>query len=206
MLFVFRIVNRAELKYVVAAVEGNKIYSFPKIEEPLVVFIGRSNVGKSSIINSLLKMKIARTSNEPGKTRQINYYLVNNQFYFVDLPGYGYAKVSGKEANQWKKMIDSFFNSERNIKLGILIIDSRRKPLDSDIIMNNYLNTLNIPHFIILNKIDKLTQNELAKQIKTYQMLMGNFCKGLLPYSALMGKGSGEILGKIQNQIINGLY
>ncbi len=195
--------NQAELKYVVAAVEGNKKYSFPKIEEPLVVFIGRSNVGKSSLINSLLKIKIARTSNEPGKTRQINYYLINNEFYFVDLPGYGYAKVSGKESAEWKSMMDSFFNSELNIKLGILIIDSRREPLESDKTMNEYLNSLKIPYFLILNKIDKLTQNERAKQIKTYQMLMGKFCRELVPYSALIGKGSNELLGKIQNQLKN---
>ncbi|MDP2208484.1 MAG: ribosome biogenesis GTP-binding protein YihA/YsxC [Bacteroidota bacterium] len=195
--------NQAELKYVVAAVEGNKKYSFPKIEEPLVVFIGRSNVGKSSLINSILKVKIARTSNEPGKTRQINYYLINNEFYFVDLPGYGYAKVSGKESDEWKNMMDSFFNSELNIKLGILIIDARREPLDSDKIMNEYLNSLKIPYFLILNKIDKLTQNERAKQIKTYQMLMGKFCQELLPYSALIGKGSNELSGKIQNQLKN---
>ncbi len=195
--------NQVELKYVVATGGGNKKYSFPKTEEPLVVFIGRSNVGKSSLINSLLKIKMARTSNEPGKTRQINYYLINNEFYFVDLPGYGYAKVSGKESAEWKKMIDSFFQSNLNINLAILIIDARREPLESDKIMNEYVNYLRIPYFMILNKIDKLTQNERAKQIKTYRLLMGKFCKELLPYSTLIGTGSNELFGKIQNQLKN---
>lgn len=195
--------NQVELKYVVAAVDGIKKYSFPKINEPLVVFIGRSNVGKSSLINSLLKVKIARTSNTPGKTRQINFYLVNNEFYFVDLPGYGYAKVSGKESGEWKNVMDSFFDSELNINLGILIIDARREPLDSDKTMNEYLNSLKIPHFLILNKIDKLTQSERAKQIKAYQMLIGKFCQELLPFSALTGKGSNELLGKVHNHLKN---
>lgn len=197
--------NQAELKYVVAAVEGNKKYSFPQIKEPLVVFIGRSNVGKSSLINSLLKIKIARTSNTPGKTRQINFYLVNNDFYFVDLPGYGYAKISEKESLDWKGLIESFFNSDLNIKLGMLIIDARREPLGSDKLMDDYLNSLKIPYFLILNKIDKLTQNERAKQIKTYQMLIGKYCQEFLPYSALIGKGSSELLGKIQNHLKNSL-
>lgn len=191
--------NHAKLKYVVAAVEGRKKYSFPKIEEPLVVFTGRSNVGKSSLINSLLYQKIARTSNQPGKTRQINYYLIDDEYYFVDLPGYGYAKVSGRESDEWKNMMDNFFNSEINIKLGILIIDARRDPLDSDRIMNEYLNTLEIPYFLILNKIDKLSQNERAKQSKTYRMLIGQHCKELIPFSALTGKGSSELFGRIQN-------
>lgn len=195
--------NHAELKYVVAAAKGNNEYLFPHIKKPIVVFIGRSNVGKSSMINSLLKIKIARTSNTPGKTKQINFYLINNEFYFVDLPGYGYAKISEKESLEWKGLIESFFNSELNIRLGMLLIDARREPLGSDKIMDDYLNSFQIPYFLILNKIDKLTQSERAKQLKTYSMLIGKYCKEFIPFSALTGKGSNELFGRIQNFLKN---
>jgi GTP-binding protein len=139
----------------------------PKNNLPEIVLAGRSNVGKSTFINSLFKRKaIAKTSSTPGKTRTINYYLVDSRFYIVDLPGFGYAKVAKKERDYWEKLLVKYFSENKNIVRTIHFIDSRHKPTQLDILLNKYLRELDLPYIVILNKTDKLTQSELVKSRK----------------------------------------
>lgn len=174
----------------------------PKAFLPEVTLCGRSNVGKSSFINSLFNRKnIAKTSSTPGKTRSINYYLVENLFYLVDLPGFGFAKVSKEERTGWNKLINDYFFSGRNIKLAIHFIDSRHKPTATDIRLNKYLKELAVPSIVVLNKIDKLKQSELAfvkKEICGFfpELIFG---ENLLLYSAVKGTGRNEIQKKLKS-------
>ncbi|MCX6151587.1 MAG: ribosome biogenesis GTP-binding protein YihA/YsxC [Ignavibacteriales bacterium] len=171
----------------------------PKNNLPEVVLCGRSNVGKSSFINSFFNKKyLAKISSAPGKTRSLNYYNVEDLFYLVDLPGYGYAKVSKEERNKWSALVQSYFSSGREIKLAIHFIDSRNKPTQLDFDLNNYLKKLLIPYTVILSKIDKLKQSELAfakKEISSYfpELFLG---ENLLFYSSIKGTGKKEVQKK----------
>ena len=152
-----------------AAFGTNK--QLPASVKPEVVFSGRSNVGKSSLINKLCNRKnLARVSGEPGKTGTINFYTVND-FYIVDLPGYGFAKVSDKERQRWDKLINSYFETGRGINLVVQLIDCRREPSDDDYMMLEYLSHHRIPFIIALTKGDKLNktqQNAAVEQFKEY--------------------------------------
>ncbi|RMA93035.1 ribosome biogenesis GTP-binding protein YihA/YsxC [Hydrogenothermus marinus] len=139
---------------------------YPPPDKPEVAIVGRSNVGKSSLINSLLNKKIAKVSATPGKTRLINFFKINDNFYFVDLPGYGYASVSKAERKKWQKMMDLYFQTRENLKLVILLVDSRHKPTNLDFIMKEYLEALEIPYIVVGTKLDKLNQSEKAKAKK----------------------------------------
>jgi len=160
------IIKKAEF---FAAFGTNK--QLPASAKPEVVFSGRSNVGKSSLINKLCNRKsLARVSGEPGKTVTINFYTVND-FYVVDLPGYGFAKVSDKERQRWDKLINSYFESGRNINLVVQLIDSRREPSADDYSMLEYLTYHRVPFIIALTKGDKLNktqQNAAVQQFKEY--------------------------------------
>lgn len=160
------IIKKAEF---FAAFGTNK--QLPASVKPEVVFSGRSNVGKSSLINKLCNRKnLARVSGEPGKTGTINFYIVND-FYIVDLPGYGFAKVSDKERQRWDKLINSYFETGRGINLVVQLIDCRREPSNDDYMMLEYLSHHNIPFIIALTKGDKLNktqQNAAVEQFKEY--------------------------------------
>lgn len=139
---------------------------YPPADKLEVAIVGRSNVGKSSLINALFNRKIAKVSATPGKTRLVNFFNVDDKFYFVDLPGYGYAAVSKKERNQWQKMMNAYFNSRDNLNLVILLVDSRHKPTNLDFLMKEYLEALEIPYIVVGTKLDKLNQSEKAKAKK----------------------------------------
>lgn len=160
------IIKKAEF---FAAYGTNK--QLPASVKPEVVFSGRSNVGKSSLINKLCNRKnLARVSGEPGKTGTINFYTAND-FYIVDLPGYGFAKVSDKERQRWDKLINSYFETGRGINLVVQLIDSRREPSNDDYIMLDYLTHHGIPFVIALTKGDKLNktqQNAAVEQFKEF--------------------------------------
>ena len=160
------IIKKAEF---FAAYGTNK--QLPASVKPEVVFSGRSNVGKSSLINKLCNRKnLARVSGEPGKTGTINFYTAND-FYIVDLPGYGFAKVSDKERQRWDKLINSYFETGRDINLVVQLIDSRREPSNDDYIMLDYLTHHGIPFVIALTKGDKLNktqQNAAVEQFKEF--------------------------------------
>lgn len=140
--------------------------NYPKDNLPQIVFSGRSNVGKSSFINSILNIKnIARVSQTPGKTRLINFFIVNQAFYFVDIPGYGYAKVSHDEMRKFAFMIDEYLKS-RQSSFAVLLLDIRRKPNNDDLLMYEFFKSFNYKVLMILTKADKLSNNQIIKQKK----------------------------------------
>lgn len=167
----------------------------PKQNIPTVLLCGRSNVGKSSFINSLLNSKLAKTSSTPGKTRALNYYLIENKFFMVDLPGFGYAKVSKTERDSWKQLLYQYFSLNQNISLAIHLIDSRHEPMQLDVELNTFLREKEIPYFIILNKSDKLKQSEMSlarrKIVEVFPELI--FGDNFLFYSAVNGSGKKEV-------------
>jgi len=173
------------------------IKDLPKGNIPEVVLCGRSNVGKSTFINTVFGRKgIAKTSSTPGKTQTLNYYLVEEKFYVVDLPGFGYAKVPKKEKEIWQKLIEDYLNFSKNIIYAFHFIDSRHEPTKLDVMLNGFLRELEIPYIILLNKIDKLKQSELAKARKTIRHYFPELLPGenLIEFSSTKGIGKKEIL------------
>lgn len=143
---------------------------YPDDDLPQVVLVGKSNVGKSSFINTMVnRKKLARTSSEPGKTRQINFYNMDNKFYFVDLPGYGYSKMSKQEQVKVGKFIEEYLNKSKNIALIIFLIDIRHSPTENDRLMYNYVINSNKPCIIIANKADKIAVTKVDAQVKALQ-------------------------------------
>lgn len=167
-----------------------------KDNTPEVAFVGRSNVGKSSLINYLLNRKgLAKTSSTPGKTRLLNYFLINKNFYCVDLPGYGYAVSSKKDQETWKKFIEEYFDENQNLKLVVQLIDIRHELKDSDQLMLEFIQYFEIPFIIALTKADKLGANDLVKQTKYFKDLFPEI--PIIVSSAEKGKGKDAILSEI---------
>ena len=154
-------------KFEISAV-GSKQY--PKNHLPEIVLVGKSNVGKSSFINTMInRKKLARTSSEPGKTRQINFYNIDDIFYFVDLPGYGYSKMSKKEQEQVGKFIEQYLFHRKEITLIIFLIDIRHSPSSNDKLMYNYIISSGLPCLILANKADKVAITKVDDVVKTLQ-------------------------------------
>lgn len=170
-------------------------------KKPEIVFAGRSNVGKSSLINTLLRKKnIARISSTPGKTIHVNYFLINEKFYFVDLPGYGYAKVPDNERQRWYNLVESYFQQSDSITLVIHLVDSRRGLMDIDRELDTWLSDLHIPFAVVLTKSDKVKNNELMNVLQNTKREIGS--KILLStVSAQTGKGIPELWGLIQKSM-----
>jgi GTP-binding protein len=166
-------------------------------ERPQVAFIGRSNVGKSSVINSLVNRKnLVKSGAKPGKTRQINFFLINKKIYFVDLPGYGFIKMPLKQKEKIRRMILWYlFRSEVKFKKVVLIIDARIGPSEFDEEMLDLLNKNKYPVVVVVNKIDKLKKNKLIGQLKIIRGKTGD--NEIIPYSARTKKGRNELLSKI---------
>lgn len=186
-----------KIEFVKAVYNLNEL---PKKELPSVILGGRSNVGKSSFINTLFApLKVAKTSSTPGKTRSINYYLVENKFYLIDLPGFGYAKVPKEEREYWKNIIEKFVDTNNNIVLAFHIIDSRHLPTQLDIQFNKFLRAKNIPYNVVLNKVDKLNQSEISHSIKNTSKIFPELIYGenLFLFSALNGRGKKEVLSML---------
>lgn len=178
----------------------HKIEDLPTDLLPEVVLCGRSNVGKSSFINSLSKQKgIAKTSSSPGKTRSINFYSIENRYYIVDLPGYGYAKVSKDAKEKWQKLISSYIYEGKNINIAFHLIDSRHPATDLDLALNNMLIENEIPYVVILTKIDKLNQSERSKAVKRIKSQFPELSPNdnLFLYSALRNLGKKEIESRL---------
>lgn len=171
-------------------------------DRPEIAFLGRSNVGKSSLINSLLQRKgLARTSNTPGRTQSINYFLINDAFYFVDLPGYGYAKVSKSIRADWGVMAEEYLSQREQLVLCVQLIDSRHDPTKLDLQLNEWLNFNGKPHLAVATKADKLSTNQLSKQLKAIRLALK--FSDVLAYSAETGRGRDEVWKSIQNAIAN---
>jgi len=157
-------------------------------------FVGRSNVGKSSLINSLTnRNKLAKTSKTPGRTQLINYFLINGDTYFVDLPGYGFAKVPKAVKDNWGNIITSYLSSERK-KMVFVLLDIRRIPSGEDMDMLKWLDHYEVPYTIIFTKVDKLSNNEKFKQLKEIKKKLVFDNEDVLFYSSLKGTGKKEVL------------
>jgi len=172
---------------------------FPRDRLPQVVFAGRSNVGKSSIINRLLNRKnFARVGSAPGKTTHINYFRIDQQMYFVDLPGYGYAKVSMQERARWGKLIEAWFADTGLMTLGILIVDSRHKPTADDRTMSDFFLSTGKPFVVVANKLDKLKKSEVeGNLLRVREILELPDDVLVIPFSAEKGEGKQALLDQI---------
>ncbi len=163
---------------------------------PEIAFLGRSNVGKSSLLNSLLGRKgLARTSNTPGRTQSINYFLVNDAFYFVDLPGYGYAKVSKSMRADWGVMARDYLTERAELMLFIQLVDSRHLPTELDKQLNDWLIVNEKHHLVVATKADKLSSNQLSKQLAEIKRELPE--SKILTYSASTSKGRDEVWAEI---------
>ncbi|MDZ7261387.1 MAG: ribosome biogenesis GTP-binding protein YihA/YsxC [candidate division KSB1 bacterium] len=176
------------------------VQQLPRDGLPEIAFAGRSNVGKSRLINCLLNRKnLAQISSTPGKTRHLNYYRINNRFYFVDLPGYGYAKASRAEKKQWAKLIESFLTTSVYLKGVIVIIDSRHLPTESDQHLLRWLQDLRRPALVVATKADKMSTNKLNTQLaQSLKQLTALGVETIIPFSALTGLGKRELWRKIE--------
>lgn len=180
---------------------------FPRDGLPQIVFSGRSNVGKSSVINRILNRKnFARVGNSPGKTIHINYFLIDKKFYLVDLPGYGYAKVSQAEKARWGKLIQTWFDDTELMTLGCMIVDARHKPTADDCTMGEWFKQTGKPFVVIANKLDKLKKSEIEPNLQRIRetLELSEDVK-IIPFSAEKGEGRPELLGEIAAHMGEGL-
>ena len=171
---------------------------FPQKRLPEIAFAGKSNVGKSSVINRLLQRKnFARVGDKPGKTIHVNYFLLDQTCYLVDLPGYGFAKVSQQEKQRWGKLMDSYFAAGR-ISLGVLIVDYRHPPTNNDITMANWFQESGCPFVVVANKMDKLKKSKLEPNLKTIRedLELSDECP-IIPFSAEKGDGRDALVRQI---------
>ncbi len=168
---------------------------FPAARLPEIAFAGKSNVGKSSVINRLLNRKnFARVGEKPGKTIHVNYFTVDEKCYFVDLPGYGYAKVSQSEKDRWSRLMESYF-AENRIDLGVMIVDARHAPTNNDITMARWFLDSQCPFVVVANKLDKLKKSEIEPNMNTIRtdLELPESCP-LIPFSAEKGTGKEELV------------
>ncbi|WP_147532536.1 ribosome biogenesis GTP-binding protein YihA/YsxC [Bacillus marasmi] len=174
---------------------------YPEGDLPEFALAGRSNVGKSSFINKMLNRKaLARTSSKPGKTQTLNFFLINESFYFVDVPGYGYAKVSKKEREAWGKMIETYITSREPLKAVVLLVDLRHPPTVDDQTMYHFLKHYNIPCIIIATKADKIPKSKWQKHVKiTKETLELHEEDHFVMFSSETGEGKDKAWGILQS-------
>ncbi len=167
----------------------------PDNKYPEIAFAGKSNVGKSSLINTILNRKnLARTSSQPGKTQTINFYNLNEELYLVDLPGYGYAKVSAETKEKWGKMVERYLVTSKRLKAVFLLIDIRHEPSANDVGMYNWILDKGYEPIIILTKLDKINRSQLQKQVKMIrEKLQASKSTVMIPFSAVTKQGKDEI-------------
>ena len=187
--------NKAE--FILSAVQPG---AFLRDGRPQVAFAGRSNVGKSSVINRLLNRKnFARVGATPGKTTQVNYFLIDGRIYFTALPGYGYAKVSKEERDRWGRLMENYFQEQGLITLGVLIVDARHKPTADDVTMCTWFKESGCPLIVVANKLDKLKKNEIEPNLqRIWDTLELPDTAALIPFSAEKGIGKTELLSAIE--------
>ncbi len=168
---------------------------FPVKNIPEIAFAGKSNVGKSSVINRILNRKnFARVGEKPGKTIHVNYFTIDRKCYFVDLPGYGYAKVSQAEKDRWGKLMESYF-AEQRIDLGVFIVDARHAPTNNDITMARWFLDSGCPFVVVANKLDKLKKSEIQPNLETIRqdLALPDECQ-VIPFSAEKGTGRDDLV------------
>lgn len=170
---------------------------FPKDRFKEIAFIGRSNVGKSRLLNSLANFgKLARISSSPGRTQTINFFSINDRFYFVDLPGYGYAKVPKKLQAGWRSMVEGYLRDRPQLKLALLLVDCRIPPTPDDILMKEWLDYYAIENAVVLTKSDKLSRNRLTQSVRRAREVLGT--DELIPFSAVSNLGKDSVWSRIR--------
>jgi GTP-binding protein len=170
---------------------------FPRDQRPEIAFCGRSNIGKSSLLNTLTDVRgLARTSSSPGRTQTINFFLIDDRIYFVDLPGYGFAKVPKAVKANWGTMIERYLRHRDQLKLAVMLVDSRMPPTDSDVMMKEWLDHHQIPNAVVLTKIDKISRNQLHEALRTGAKKLKT--KEIIPFSAVTHSGKDQILARIR--------
>lgn len=175
---------------------------FPANRLPEIAFAGKSNVGKSSVINRILNRKnFARVGDKPGKTIHVNYFTVDKTCYFVDLPGYGYAKVSQAEKDRWSRLMEDYFAAGR-IDLGVLIVDARHAPTNNDITMARWFLDCDCPFVVVANKLDKLKKSEIIPNLQTIRedLELPEDCP-VIPFSAEKGNGKDDLIRYILDAV-----
>ena len=173
---------------------------WPRDSLPEIAFLGRSNVGKSSVINSLLGVRnLARTSSTPGRTQSLNFFTINGKFRFVDLPGFGYARVPKSITAGWGEMVTSFLAKRRQLVLSIHLVDSRHEPTKQDLQLHDWLEQSAKPRLIVATKSDKLSNNELRKSLERITRVLKD--DDVVAYSAKTGRGREELWRAINNAI-----
>ena len=187
--------NKAEFVKSAASSEG-----FIRDSLPRIVFAGKSNVGKSSVINRLLNRKnFARVGSQPGKTIHVNYFKIDGRCWFVDLPGYGYAAVAKAERDRWGKLMESFFAEPEQISLGVHIVDARHKPTADDETMCTWFKESGCPLIVVANKLDKLKRSEVEPNLQRIRQTLDLPEEAvLIPFSAEKGLGKGDLLSAIE--------
>jgi GTP-binding protein len=176
---------------------------FYRGEMPQIVFSGKSNVGKSSVINKILNRKnFARVGASPGKTVHINYFLIDRSVWFVDLPGYGYAKVSKAERDRWGRLMEQYFGEQGLITMGVMIVDARHKPTGDDVTMANWFKAAGCPFVICANKVDKVKKSQLEGNLALIrETLELSDDTQLIPFSAETGLNRDKMISAIENGI-----
>jgi GTP-binding protein len=189
------IIRKAE--YIISAVDPK---GYPNHDLVEFAFFGRSNVGKSSVINAIAKRKnLARTSQTPGKTITINFFNINDEFSIVDVPGYGYAKRSDAQIQQFGEMIEKYLNSRENLKVAFLLVDLRHKPTENDVLMANYLKSFPCELKVIATKADKIGKTLIARHVKQLIMTLGVRREDVIVTSSVTNLGIEEIYKVIEN-------
>ena len=189
--------NLHNVEFLISAASNR---DFPKTRLPEIAFAGKSNVGKSSVINRILQRKnFARVGEKPGKTIHVNYFTIDKTCYFVDLPGYGFAKVSQAEKDRWAKLMESYFAANR-IDLGVMIVDARHAPTNNDITMARWFLDSDCPFVVVANKLDKLKKSEIVPNMETIRqdLELPEECP-VIPFSAEKGTGRDELVSIIMD-------
>lgn len=178
-----------------------KLEQIPKDRRPQIAFAGRSNVGKSTLLNKLTgQKKLAKVSQTPGKTRSVNFFLINDKFYFVDLPGYGYAKVSKKEREDWGQLLESYLLESPHLKGIIILLDCRREPNEDDIQLIEWITAKEMPAIAVVTKADKLNRDKINRKVKQIE---NDFGLSAIPFSAVKGMGKNEIFAAVESLLEN---
>ena len=174
----------------------------PEPSLPEVAFAGRSNVGKSSLLNRLVRRKrFARVSNTPGRTREINFFRVNDAFILVDLPGYGYARVSKEQRAAWRPLIEGYMRTSPQLRGIVQLLDARHEPTDDDEQMLDFLAELGVPSIIVLTKIDKLTSTQASRRVDEVSAKLGLDREQVILFSAVTGRGRDELADAIMSLV-----
>lgn len=190
-------INKAS--FVISAVSN---VQYPKDNLPEIALAGRSNVGKSSFINTLINRKnLVRTSSKPGKTRTLNFYHINDAFYFVDVPGYGYAKVSKTERNKWGRMIEEYIETRESLRVIVLILDIRHEPSKEDLQMINYLRYYEIPILIIATKMDKISKTKQSQYINKMNNYLQDKSIEVIPFSSITKENKNKVWQRLKNYL-----